>query len=62
MEGWKYGTLVRETAVFHVITLTSVDLAVLDEWYDIEVAPPEIFEPTFWIFTTRCGFLNPYID
>ena len=62
LEGWKYGTLVKETQVFHVITLTSVDLAVLDEWYDIEVAPPEIFEPTFWIFTTRQGFLDPYID
>ena len=60
MEGWKHGTLVTKTAMHHIVTLTSVDLAVLEQWYEVDIA--DWFEPTFWIFTTRSGFLVPYID
>ena len=60
IEGWDHGTLVRETKEWHTVSLTSVDLDILDDWYVIEF--DDTFEPTFWIFRTKEGLLQPYLD
>lgn len=60
MEGWEHGTLVRDTAEWHTLTLTSDDLDILDDWYDIEFDPD--YEPTFWVFKSAVGLLKKYLD
>lgn len=60
IEGWQYGTLIEETAHYHDMTLTDVDVKLLSEWYDIEHDPD--FERTYFVFKTRVGLLRPYID
>lgn len=60
IEGWDHGTLVTETKHYHNLSLTSVDLAILSDWYEIDF--DENYEPTFAIFKSRAGILVPYID
>lgn len=60
LEGWDYGTLVTETKVWHDVTMTSVDLNVLSDWYDVEI--DDRYPMEFWVFSTRCGFVEPYLD
>lgn len=55
-----FGSLISETKVWHDLTMTSTDLAVLCDWYDVEV--DDTAPMTFWIFNTMSGFLDPYID
>lgn len=60
IEGWDYGTLVEQTYEWHEMTLTSVDLITLSQWYDLEFN--EDYENTFFIFKSYTGLLAPYID
>ena len=60
IEGWDHGTLVEETQYYHNLTLTSVDIAILSDWYELDF--DENYEPTFAIFKSREGILVPYID
>lgn len=59
MEGWPSDALVEVTYAWHDMILTSVDLATLSEWYEIEF--DESFTPTFWVFNHRTGLLGDYI-
>lgn len=60
IEGWEHGTLVTETKEFHTMTLSSVDLDVLDDWYEIEY--DDEFPEVFWVFQSKEGLLAPYIE
>lgn len=60
IEGWDHGTLVRETEHYHNLSLTDVDLDVLDDWYEITF--DDSYLPTFYIFRTIEGLLAPYLD
>lgn len=60
LEGWDYGTLIEETEQWHQVMLTSVDIATISQWYEIEI--DDEFEPTFYIFKAKEGLLRPYID
>ena len=60
IEGWEHGTLVTETKEFHVLTLSSVDLDILDDWYEIEF--DDEFDERFWVFQSKEGLLAPYIE
>lgn len=60
LEEWDHGTLVEETKVYHTLTLTSVDLDILDDWYEVQFE--ESYQPTFWVFRSKSGLLQPYID
>lgn len=60
IEGWEHGTLIEKTYHYHNMVLTSVDLAILSDWYDIDF--DESYVPTFAIFKSRAGILVPYID
>lgn len=60
LEGWEHGTLVTETKEWHTVSLTSVDLDILDDWYEITF--DEEYEPTFYVFQSKEGLLQPYLD
>lgn len=60
IENWEYGTLVEQTREWHDMTLTSVDLITLSQWYDLEF--DHDYPETFFIFKSCEGMLAPYID
>lgn len=60
IEGWEHGTIVEDTEEWHELSLTSIDLALLEDWYDVEY--DEWYKPTFYCFNDRTGILRPYID
>lgn len=60
LENWEYGTLVEETKTWHELTLTSIDLATLSQWYELEF--DEEYDNMFFVFKTKTGLLQPYID
>lgn len=51
---------VTETEYFHDFVMTNVDLALIQEWYDLEIS--EEFEPVFYIFASDDDFFKGYID
>jgi len=60
IEGWDHGTLVSETKEWHTLTLTSVDIGIIDDWYEITF--DDDYDETFWIFPSKEGLLKPYLD
>lgn len=60
MEQWPSDALVEETYCWHEMVLTSVDLATISNWYDVEF--DESYQPTFWVFQPRTGLFRPYIQ
>lgn len=60
IEGWSYGTLVEQTREWHELTLTSVDIATISQWYEMEIDPE--YEAVFYIFKAKVGLLQPYIE
>lgn len=60
LEGWEHGTIVTDTKEWHELSLTSIDLDLLEDWYDVEY--DEWYKPSFLVFNDRTGILKPYID
>lgn len=60
IEGWEHGTVVSDTAEWHELSLTNVDLDLLEDWYDVEY--DEYYKPTIFVFKSRTGLLAPYLD
>lgn len=60
LEGWEHGTLVVITAQWHEMILTSVDLATISQWYEIEFN--EDFIPAFWVFKQQAGIFKEYLE
>ena len=60
IEGWESGSLIEDTMLWHEVVLTSVDLATISQWYEIEV--DDDYDSVFYIYKTKSGFLVPYID
>lgn len=60
MEGMEAGVPVEHTEHFHLLTLTSIDLELLNEWYDVEWKPD--YPPEYWVFKSRTGIFRAYID
>ena len=60
IEGWEHGTIVTKTEEWHELSLTSIDLDLLEDWYDVEYDP--WYKPSFLVFKSREGLLKPYID
>lgn len=60
LEGWEHGTVVSDTEQWHELSLTSVDLDLLEDWYDVEY--DEWYKPTVLVFKSKIGLLAPYLD
>lgn len=60
IEGWEHGTIVEDTEQWHELSLTSIDLDLIEDWYDVEYDP--WYKPSFLCFNDRTGLLKPYID
>ena len=60
LEGWPHGTIVEETKYYHRLRLTSIDLASLSDWYEVDINPE--YEPTFMIFKSKSGIIKDYLD
>lgn len=60
IEGWEHGVVVSETKEWHELSLTSVDLDLLEDWYDVEY--DEWYKPTILVFKSKLGLLKPYLD
>lgn len=60
MEGLPHGAIISSTDHFHEMVLTSVDLATLSQFYELEF--DEDFCPHFWIFKGRTGIFKDYLD
>lgn len=60
IEGWEHGTVVSDTQEWHELSLTSVDLDLLEDWYNVEY--DEWYKPTIYVFKSRAGLLAPYLD
>ncbi len=60
IENIEHGTPVVKTEQWHEMTLTSVDLELMIDWYNIEIHPD--MEPEFWVFKSAVGLHKDYID
>lgn len=60
LEGLSVGEPIVETKEWHEVTLTSVDLNLLREWY--EVVFDDTFPPEWWVFKQKTGIFREYID
>lgn len=60
IEGWEHGTVVSVTKEWHELSLTNVDLDLLEDWYDVEY--DEYYKPTILVFKSKIGLLAPYLD
>lgn len=60
IEDMEHGTPVSDTKEWHELSLTSIDLDLLEDWYDVEYEP--YYKPTFYTFMSKLGLLKPYLD
>lgn len=60
IEGMEHGTPVKEAREWHDLSLTNVDLDLLEEWYDVEY--DEYYKPTFYVFASIVGLMAPYLE
>ena len=60
LEDIKPGEPIKYCKEWHEMILTSVDLDLLAEWYDIEEAP--FFSPKYWIFRSKIGVIKSHLD
>jgi hypothetical protein len=59
LEDLSIGTPIVETKFFHTLTLTSVDVALMSAWYDVEI---DASEAEYWSFKSNVGIFREYID
>ena len=60
IEGWEHGTLIEQTAEWHEMTLTNVDLDIIMDWYDVEF--DKEYPHTYFVFLQKTGIFAGYID
>ena len=59
-ENIEHGTPIVSTSQWHEMTLTSVDLELMIDWYNIQIH--DDMEPEFWVFKSAVGLHKDYID
>lgn len=60
IEGLQQGEPVIRTQEWHELILTSVDIELLSEWYEIAYDP--MWQPVYWIFKSKVGVFSDYLD
>lgn len=60
IEGMEHGTPVSITNEWHELSLTNIDLDLIEDWYYVEYDP--MYKPTFYVFASILGLLKPYLD
>lgn len=59
LEDMKIGTPITQTKMFHILTLTNVDIELLSKWYDLEI---DTTGAEYWSFKSSVGIFRNYID